>query len=252
MLDRMAHVELGAAPPPPPPPPPTQNPVAITDAFYITTNNITLPGNPAAYSNVFASPGVLGNDTDPQNDVLRVAPGSVGALQGVTGALLDVDTSTGANRGRVRFRAPATAWVGDAYFTYAAREAASVAQLDSLPATGHIVHDQHLTRTQFHNPTGTVNDRWDLIGEVRGLPVATTVTVSFVQNTNNTACTRVGEVIATVAVAASSTPTTWTYGGAMANPAGCSRIRIAVAVPAANGVPAHAATFDVNFQRVNP
>ncbi|MFO1401020.1 MAG: multicopper oxidase domain-containing protein [Steroidobacteraceae bacterium] len=249
MLDRMARVGLSAAPPPPPP---TQNPVAANDVFYITANNINLPANPANYSITFASPGVLANDSDPQNDALRVAPGSVGALQGVSGALLSVDTSTGATRGRVQYRAPAATWVGDAYFTYVAREATTVAQLDSATAAGHVVHDQHLTRTQFHNPTGTVNDRWDLIGEVRALPAAATVTVSFVQNTNNTACTRVGEVIATVSIAASATPTAWSYGGAMANPAGCNRIRIEVAVPAANGVPAHAATLDVNFQRVNP
>ena len=221
------------------------NPVANPDVFYITANN-----NPTGNAN-FPSPGVLANDTDPQNDALRVKAGSVVPTI-PAGATLVVNTTTGSNKGRVQFHAPTTSWVGDAYFSYIASEAVTAAHLDSAPATGHVVHDQHMTRTRFHNPAGTANDRWDLIGEVRGLPSATSVTVSFVQNTANTNCTRVGEVIANVPVASSATPTTWTYGGNMANPGGCNRIRIQVAIPAANGVPAHIATYDTNFQRVNP
>jgi hypothetical protein len=231
---------------------PGAGPVAVDDVFYIVANNISIPANPANYSVTFASPGVLANDTDPQNDVLRVAPGSVTALQGVTGALLDVDTTTGATRGRVRYRAPAAGWVGDAYFTYIAREALTAIPLDSLPGTGHIVKDQHVTLNRFHNPAGTVSDSWDLIGEVRGLPSATSVNISFVQNTANTNCTRVGEVIASIPIAASATPSAWTFNGLMPNPTGCNRIRFEVSIPAANGVPAHTATYDANFQRVNP
>ena len=221
------------------------NPVANPDVFYITTN--TNPGGNAT----FPSPGVLANDTDPQNDVLRVKVGSV--IPTIpAGATLGVDTGTGATKGRVQFHAPTTIWVGDAYFSYIAREAVTAVPLDSAPAVSHVVHDQHLTRTLFHNPAGTANDRWDLIGEVRGLPSATTVTVSFVQNTANTNCTRVGEVIATLPIAASATPTAWSFGGLMPNPAGCNRIRFQIAIPAANGVPAHTATYNTNFQRVNP
>jgi FtsP/CotA-like multicopper oxidase with cupredoxin domain len=221
------------------------NPIANPDVFYITANSN--PGGNAT----FASPGVLANDTDPQNDALRVKVGSIVPTI-PAGATLVVNTTTGANKGRVQFHAPTTSWVGDAYFTYIASEAVTVAHLDSAAATGHVVHDQHVTRTRFHNPSGTASDRWDLIGEVRGLPSATSVAVSFVQNSDNTSCTRVGEIIASVPIAASATPTTWTYGGNMANPSGCSRIRIQVAIPAANGVPAHTATYDTNFQRVNP
>ncbi len=223
------------------------NPVANADVFYITANNN--PGGNAT----FASPGVLGNDTDPQNDVLRVKQLSVVPTI-PPGATLNVDTGTGTNRGRVQFHAPTTSWVGDAYFSYIAREAVTAVPLDSAPAVSHVVHDQHVTTTLFHNPAGTASDRWDLAGEVRALPSATSVTISFVQNTGNTNCPAalVGTVIGTVALPSSLTPSSWTFGGSMPNPSGCNRIRYAVAVPAANGVPAHTATLDLNFQRVNP
>ena len=223
------------------------NPVANADVFYITANNN--PGGNAT----FASPGVLGNDTDPQNDVLRVKQLSVVPTI-PPGATLNVDTGTGTNRGRVQFHAPTTSWVGDAYFSYIAREAVTAVPLDSAPAVSHVVHDQHVTATLFHNPAGTASDRWDLAGEVRALPSATSVTISFVQNTGNTDCPAalVGTVIGTVAIPSSLTPSSWTFGGSMPNPSGCNRIRYAVAVPAANGVPAHTATLDLNFQRVNP
>jgi hypothetical protein len=111
------------------------------------------------------------------------------------------------------------------------------------------VKDQHVTTWEFHNPAFTVNDHWQLAGEVRALPADTTVTISFVQNTANTTCLRVGEVIATVPILASATPSPWVFNGSMPNPAGCNRIRSAVEVPEANGVPAHTAIYDANFSR---
>jgi len=237
-MDRMARAgAAGVAPPP-------GNPVANPDVFYILTNN-----NPGGNAN-FPSPGVLANDTDPQGDVLRVKAGSVVPTI-PAGATLDVNTTTGLTRGQVQYHAPTVQWVGDASFSYVASEALTASPLDSAPAIGHVVHDQHSTQRLFHNLAGNLNDRWDLIGEVRELPSDTSVTVSFVQNVNNTNCTRVGEVIANIPVPASTTPTTWTYGGLMPNPAGCSRIRMEVAVPEANGVPAHSAVLEMNFQRVN-
>jgi FtsP/CotA-like multicopper oxidase with cupredoxin domain len=238
LFDRMARADTtGAAPPP------SQDPVAVPDVFYIVTNN-----NPVLIA-TFPSPGVLANDTDPQNDVLRVKVGSV--IPTIpAGATLVVNTGTAGLKGRVQFHAPTTSWVGDAYFSYVASEAVTLTMRDSAPAVSHVVHDQHLTTLVFHNPPGTLGDHWELAGELRELPADTNVTISFVQNSVGTACLRVGEVIATIPIPASAAPTPWTYNGVMPNQLLCNRIRAEVEVPVANGVPAHTATLDANFTRV--
>ncbi|MGH8135368.1 MAG: hypothetical protein ACRER4_03390 [Steroidobacteraceae bacterium] len=228
------------------------SPVALPDVFYIADNDLKVdPVNLTAYSVTFPSPGVLGNDTDPQGDALRVKVGSVVPTIPV-GSLLNVDTSTSGNKGRTRFRAPATNWVGDAFFSYIASEAATAAQLDSAPATAHLVHDQHVTTLLFHNPAGTASDRWDLAGELRELTAATTLNISIIQNLNDTNCTSVGTVVASIPLAASAIPSSWTFGGLMAEPTGCKRLRFEAAIPEVNGVPAHTATLDADFKKVNP
>jgi FtsP/CotA-like multicopper oxidase with cupredoxin domain len=226
------------------------NPVANPDVFYILDNN-----NKTG-TNKFVAPGVLGNDTDPETDALRVKVGSV--IKTIpAGATLAVRTATDATKGEVKFHAPTLSWVGDAYFSYVASEAATAVPLDSAPAVSHVVHDQHLTSRLFHNPAGTASDRWELAGEVRELPTETAVTISWVPNTGATTavCTHVGEVIGSVVIPVSAAPTSWVYNELMPNTAdinACKRIRITVAVPEANGVPAHTSTLDQNITRVKP
>ncbi len=219
------------------------NPVANPDLFYITANN-----NPG--TTTFPAPGVLANDTDGQFDALRVQPGSVTALLGAgPGAVLDVNTQFGANSGRVLFTAGAANWVGDATFSYVAQEAVTPAQLLSSPAGVHIVHDQHVSSRQFINPAGTVDDRWNLAGSVRALPTATTLTITILPVAGKT-CFQ--GLLTTIPLPASAVTRTWSYTDPGSDPQDCKRLRFEIAVPAANGVPAHTSALEMDVQKVIP
>ncbi|MFZ2506947.1 MAG: Ig-like domain-containing protein, partial [Steroidobacteraceae bacterium] len=210
---------------------------------YVTVND-----NPG--TTTFATPGVLANDTDAQFDALRVAVGSVTALLGAgPGAVLEVDTSTGANRGRVRFTAGATNWVGDATFSYVAQEATTAAQLTSGPAGVHIVHDQHVGTRQFINPAGTIDDHWNLAGSVRALPTATTLTITVLPVAGKT-CFQ--GLLTTIPLPASAATTSWTYTDPGSDPKDCKRLRFEIAVPEANGVPAHISALEMDVSKVTP
>jgi FtsP/CotA-like multicopper oxidase with cupredoxin domain len=220
-------------------------PIANNDTFFITSFNGAI--NTGA-------PGVLGNDADPNSDPIRVTP-PLGAIRATLAnapatATLSVVTGTNpATAGRVSFNPRDPAWVGVATFEYTVTEnypGIPIAdQLVSGTATASLVRDQAITTRVFHNPPGTASDAWELAGNTRG---ASSVSISIVPNANNANCNFVGPV-ATVTPA---TDGSWTYSGTQANPGGCNRISVAAEIPAADGIDAHTATLETNFQRQNP
>lgn len=176
---------------------PNRPPVAAPDAFFVTSNVSSTQANA---TQTFSAPGVLGNDSDPDGDPVRVTPGSVSALAGANaGATVNVDTGTGATKGQLTFGYGRT-WLGDATFSYRAQDQATP-PLDSDSTTVHLVRNFRVSSVT--NLFGVVN----VTGVQRASSTQTTYELVPVGT-----CPRQGQVVDTAVVAANTTSATSNFG----------------------------------------
>jgi hypothetical protein len=101
----------------------------------------------------------------------------------------------------------------------------------------------------FTNPAGTVDDRWNLAGSVRALPTATTLEI-WINPAPGKTCFQ--GLLTTIALPASAATTSWTYTDLGSDPKDCKRLSFRIAVPEANGVPAHSSILEMDVSKVTP
>ena len=221
-------------------------PTAVPDFFYISANTSGSGSKTATWTSpgVLASPGST-PDSDPDGDLLRVAPGSVTALSPVVaGQSLAVDTGTGATKGQVAFTY-AYNWLGDATFNYSARDI-NASPLDSAPAAVHIVRDFRFVAVTNLLATNVIAVQrsfsvpvtYEMLVSGPSCPVAinNTVVDSATVPANTTA-------VGNANLIANAQTLRWT--GTNAQRSACSNVTLRAQIPAVGAVPAHTASSTV-------
>jgi hypothetical protein len=216
-------------------PPPNQAPIGVADFLFVSENS-----SGAGIKSAVLSPSVLGNDSDPDNNLpLQVAGGSVSPLSPAVPSGSVAASATG----NVTFGF-AHNWLGDTTFTYRAQDSGSPA-LSSADTTVHVIRDFRITTV---SNIGSLN----VLGVQRSLPYSVTY-----EMLSGTGCpVPVGTVLDTSVVAANATavgnlnllPNAGTLRWTGSNTAGralCQNIVVRATYSANGGTPAHTTSVTV-------